>query len=262
MKYVMITHWKNHWNNVPNNQTFYSLRMLKNLNEKDLKENTSTIFIKLNEKTRRPERAWKGIVYNFKVNNLERRIYFEFQLDKEILVPEKYRGWKEGWYIDVEEDIINDAIFFPPFFYILKLTNDWRVFEEYTYYLLRLVGINKIYRYENQRGSADGFFVFKNLIVIYDTTLESNFISKKKQQIHNYCSQLNSGRLEYKSIIIDTSHCSKEVWIITRGHTHEIKKVNSIVVKEVSIDSLINLYLNRLKESINEEKMENKLKNI
>jgi len=98
----MITHWKNHWNNVPNNRTFYSLRMLKNLNEKELKENTSTIFIKLNGKNRRPE-----------------------------------------------------------------------IFEEYTYYLLRLVGINKIYRYENQRGSTDGFFVFKNLIVIYDTTLES-----------------------------------------------------------------------------------------
>jgi len=47
------------------------------------------------------------------------------------------------------------------------------IFEEYIYYLLRLVGINKICRYENQRGSADGFFVFKNLIVIHDTTLES-----------------------------------------------------------------------------------------
>jgi len=168
MKYVMITHWKNHWNNVPNNQTFYSLEMLKTLNVKDLRENTSTIFIKLNERTRRPERAWEGVVYNFRVNDVENRIYFDFRLDREILVPEKYRGWTEGWYIDEEEDTIdNRAIFYPPFFYILKLTNDWRIFEEYTYYLLRLIGINEIYRHRKQRGLADGFFVFKNLAVFY-----------------------------------------------------------------------------------------------
>jgi len=261
MKYVMITHWKNHWNNVPNNRTFYSLKMLKRpLNVKDLRENIFTIFIKLNEKTRRPERAWEGVVYNFRINNVENRIYFEFRLDREILVPEKYRDWTEGWY--KEEDTMDIAIFYPPFFYILKLTNDWRMFEEYTYYLLRLIGINEIYRYRKQRGLADGFFVFKNLAVIYDTTLESNFMSKKEQQIQNYCSQLERGRLEFKSISIDISHCRKEVWIITRGYTRKIKKVNSIAVKEVSIDSLINLYLNRLKESINEEELENKLKNI
>ena len=29
LKYVMVTHWGNHWNNLPNNETYFTKNMLK-----------------------------------------------------------------------------------------------------------------------------------------------------------------------------------------------------------------------------------------
>ncbi len=272
MKYIMITHWKDHWNKLPGNQTHYTFGMLKEgVDLNNLKNNTPTVFIKLNEDTKEPEKAWEGVVYDFEINKKRGRVYFKVKINREILVPEKYKTWKEGWYMDEEKlprkaisegDILYKAILLPPFFYILKETNNWEKFEKYTHWLLKLLGINEIYKYERQKGTADGFFKFGNLAVIYDATLESNFEETKKEQIRNYYNQLKNGRLEYQKTVVDVLHCKKQVWIITKGKTRQIMQVDEVVVKEVSLDSLIKIYLDRVDENLNSDELENRLRNI
>ncbi|OQY28021.1 MAG: hypothetical protein B6244_08760 [Candidatus Cloacimonetes bacterium 4572_55] len=48
----------------------------------------------------------------------------------------------------------------PAFFHKLLSTHNWREFEEYTYYLLKILGIQTAYNFldERQAGKADGFF--------------------------------------------------------------------------------------------------------
>jgi hypothetical protein len=60
----------------------------------------------------------------------------------------------------------------PTFFDILPITSDWKEFEKYTYYLLRLLGIPVIHSFlaQDQSGRADGFIKIGNLAIIYDCT--------------------------------------------------------------------------------------------
>lgn len=70
----------------------------------------------------------------------------------------------------------------PDFFGKLIATENWQEFEKYTYYLLKLVGIQTVYNFwgERQAGKADGFFKIGNLAVLYDCTLRSGEIEKDK----------------------------------------------------------------------------------
>ena len=63
-----------------------------------------------------------------------------------------------------------DSDLVPAFFPILLSTKNWKDFETYTYYLLKLLGITIAYNFLNERqaGKADGFFKIGNLAVIYD----------------------------------------------------------------------------------------------
>jgi hypothetical protein len=188
-------------------------------------------------------------------------------LDK---IPSNYLSLKEGWYlfeetfekILIEEIIPLEYVLYPPFFYSLLRTRDWEEFENYTFWLLKIIGINNIYKFEKQKGRADGFFIFRNLAVIYDCTLDIKFEETKNQQIENYCAQLKSGRLEYEKVSYDINQCQKQVWIITKGTSKIIKQIDDIVVKEVSIQDLIKIYRKRMNENINEKELEELLVNI
>lgn len=272
MIYIMVTNWEDHWNNLRDSSTHFTTRMLKgNMNEFKLKDNTKTIFIKINKETRLIENAWIGKVTKISEGTRKdgkRCIYFRVIIKDKITCPNKYSNYSEGWYVDEEEtegEIYKECIFDPSFFSELKMTNDWRTFEEYTYYLIRCLGVHISHRFgfKKQKGKADGFFKFRNFAVLYDCTLDLNFEKSKNTQIENFCDQMKKGIIEYNRKRINISNCNKKVWIITRTrNTRLIKEIDEIDVKEVSIEKIIELYRKRIKEDIDENIFEEELRSI
>jgi hypothetical protein len=155
---------------------------------------------------------------------------------------------------------------YPPFFDKLLVTGDWKEFERYTDYLLKLLGIQAIYTFvdERQAGKADGFFKFGNLAVMYDCTLDvGNIEENKKDQIINYCNRLRQGNLELQGgTTLEFHNHHKQVWLITRGASRRIKLINDIVIKEVAVRDIANLYQERLKGTVSDEHLEASLRNI
>lgn len=97
---------------------------------------------------------------------------------------------------------------------------------------------------------------------MYDSTLESNFEESKEVQIGNYCSQLEPGSITYQENVIKFHNCQKQVWIITRGTLRIIKRVSGVIVKEVPVNKLIQIYKERLENNFNEDQLESKLRDI
>jgi len=263
MIYIMVTNWENHWNNLGDNSTYFTVGMLRgNMNESKFKDNTKTIFIKRNKETQSIENTWIGKVA--KISEGTRRdgkkcIYFRVVIEDKIPFPNKYSNYSEGWYVDEEEtdeEISKECIFDPSFFTELK---------EYTYYLIRCLGIHNSHRFgfKKQKGKADGFFKFRNFAVLYDCTLDSRYEESKKTQIENFCDQMKKGIIEYNRKRINISNCNKNVWIITRTrNTRLIKEIDEIDVKEVSIGKIIELYRKRIKEDIDENVFEKELRSV
>lgn len=158
-----------------------------------------------------------------------------------------------------------EAELLPPFFDKLLEKGDWQDFERYTLYLLRLLGIQAVYSFvdERQAGKADGFFKFGNLAVLYDCTLDrQNIEESKKEQIINYCNRLQQGSIELVGGTTEEfQNHHKQVWLVTRGTSRRIKIVNGIVVKEVAVRDLIEIYRERLKDS-GDESLETRLRNV
>ena len=154
----------------------------------------------------------------------------------------------------------------PAFFQHLPATSNWRHFEEYTYYLLKVLGIQTLYHFlgERQAGRADGFFKIGNLAVLYDCTLRTGQIEDEKQdQIMNYCHQLHQGYIDISQDIREEfTHYHKQVWIITRGTTRRIKLMNSIEVKEIAVSDLMRLYDERLLRRLSDDMLETTLRSF
>jgi len=279
VKYVMVTHWDDHWNNLKNQGTYYTENMIeKEVNINNLVENASTLFIttlfiKLEDrgghKFGPPQRAWIGSVYGFR--KVRDEIHFKVKIDKEIplsKVPEEYLSLSPGWYLRdwyllEEEVVLLECFLYPPFFDSLLTTKAPKEFEEYVFKLLKLLGIHNIHKFEDQKGRPDGFFIFKILAVIYDCTLNENFEEEKAQQIKNYYAQLESGRLEYgEKYYYPISNRRKQVWIITRGRPRLVQRIDDVEVKEVPVQALIEIYVKRLIENLNETELEKELIDI
>ncbi|MBB1126132.1 hypothetical protein [Thiospirillum jenense] len=154
----------------------------------------------------------------------------------------------------------------PPFFEHLLTTHNWQQFEQYTTYLLKLLGILVVYPFfaERQAGKADGFFKTQTLVVLYDCTLRADHIeSDKRDQINNYCSQLKQGAIELSPHIKEEFfHHQQQVWIITQHDTQYVKMVNTINVKAVSVATLQALYYQRLTGYMTVTEFEEKLRNL
>lgn len=155
---------------------------------------------------------------------------------------------------------------YPAFYHQLLTTQNWGEFEEYTYYLLKLIGIQTAYKFlgERQAGKADGFFKFGNFAVLYDCTLDPhNVQTNKQEQILNYCHRLQSGRIELSGNAIEEfHHHHKQVWIITRNQTQTLQIWNDIVVKEINIQDLMQLYQQRLQYPASVDQIESRLRNL
>lgn len=154
----------------------------------------------------------------------------------------------------------------PAFFHKLLSTHNWREFEEYTYYLLKILGIQTAYNFldERQAGKADGFFKLGNLAVTYDCTLNKRDIeSSKGEQINNYCNRLKQGSIEISgSTTEEFYNHHKQVWIITQGTTRQIKVVNAIEVREVAVQDIMSLYQERLTTMMSDQSLEMQLRNL
>jgi hypothetical protein len=133
-------------------------------------------------------------------------------------------------------------------------------FEDAVFCLLRLLGIHTVYQYprDAQAGRADGFFILENLAVMYDCTLRESFEEYKEEQIENYINKLrNKSQLTIDTRKTDGGQGRKElqiqgkyrqVWIITRGSTREIRDYDGIKVKEIAVRDLIDIAINRCKD--------------
>src|SRR4030042_2209183 len=268
--YVMVTNFENHWDQIPNNTTKYSVSMIKFGNKSltevaDIDEKLPVIFIK-RKKNGPVEKAWRGNIKALCKKSYKEsyQIYFNVNIDKEILCPLEFMNLLEGWYLkDINQtlDIVETAqeqinIYNPPFFKSF-ISGTWEDFEDNTYRLLRLIGIHNIHPYDKkkQKGNPDGLFKLRNTIVLYDCTLESNYSESKSTQIDNYCSQLRSNKLAFGIQEYEIKECNKYVWIITRNNiTKIIKKYDDMEVKEIPIQKLIEIYSLRLKNHDIDEK--------
>jgi hypothetical protein len=259
MKYVMVTKFDKHWDKIEKGETSYGIGMLRdNMSESKLAENTETIFIK-KERDIAMSQAWRGSVGHIRraASKGKKKIYFSVTITEQIDFPEKYRPYSEGWYL--EENDENQ--FIPPFFNELCTTTDWSAFESLTASLLRILGINDVYTYErhNQRGQADGIFIFRNVVVIYDCTLDSNYARSKATQIENFINQLNKDRITIHDRSITIKDYKKRVWIITRNKRNKIKQIDDIIAREIPVSDLQQLYLAKMSENITSEELEKRL---
>jgi len=297
--YVMVTDWNDHWDNIEEN-TYYTKKLIKfDLQSHQLVENAPTLFIKVEEGTYKIIGAWFGYVSNFDqgVDNKGREIIsFNVQIENKLdlnealniikgidAIPQPKSNPKPGWYLlsqtkfqkpQIKSSIIipEEFAFYPPFFNNLIKTKNDSEFEDLVFQLLKLIGINNICKIDRkeQAGRGDGFFVFGDLAVIYDCTLLSDFMEKKKHQINNYCRQLENEQellCESKGRPFNIKNKRKQVWIIARNKTQKIKDYpcqngKSILVKEISIYDLIEIYIKRIKENFFEDELEKILENL
>lgn len=271
MKYIMVTKFDNHWINLQN--TKYKTGMLKNgMNEEKLRDNTDTIFIK-RDKNNRIVSTLEGKVSDICIiqNNMgEKSISFSVKLDNKIDCPDRYLDYGPGWYLENVENYHNvsnepEKIFDPAFFDVLIRPNDWKEFEKYIYYLIRCLGIHIVHKFapQDQRGKADGFFRFKNVAVLYDCTLDTDFRNRKEEQIKNFCNRLREGIITFGQELQDIHNCYKSVWIITNSQNHSlIQRRDEITIVEVPVKKIIDLYRNRLNRNLDEGAFEGELRKL
>lgn len=281
MSYIMITNWSNHWDKIPHNSTtYYNLTMLRGGLSKDkvlsLSERISTLFIKRFKDKPGVEKAWVGYSSGFQYTDTPTPcIRFTVEIDKEVPCPQTHLTTPTGWYPDGEDTATrlrgsevtttNQQKYLPPFIEEISRTSDWQTFEDGVYDLLCLLGIHKCWRFDskNQAGKADGVFVFENLAVIYDCTLNPNFESSKEVQVENYIHQLQRDRIKLGTTEVPIGGKRKYVWIISRGSaSRELKKIEDIVIKEIPVASLIKIYLKRFRSTWDERELARKLEDL
>lgn len=156
-------------------------------------------------------------------------------------------------FLEYEENILKDLK------KIISI-NKFDDFEDGIYLILKLMGIHKLFQFDrnSQAGKADGFFILENMAVMYDCTLHQDFESFKEEQIENYINKLNQkSEITFDVQKLDDSVASKtlqisgktkQVWIITKGESKELRDFDNIKIKEVSVHDLIKILSTRIKE--------------
>jgi hypothetical protein len=208
--------------------------------------NNGTKYMVIDQRSRNEQGEWIGIKMRIFEDEL---LEFQRVFGKMVDVVMNYFPGLET-IKQAESSLAQQNLFLPPVLSELITTSDWKIFEHNTYYLLKLLGIQNVYKFssDNQAGRADGFFRFNNVAVMYDCTIQAiNIETRKEEQIINYCNRLQSGQLEFAGNNIEEfRQCSKQVWIITRGKSQILRTMNGIVVKIIDIERLLQIYEQRL----------------
>ncbi|MBI5779122.1 MAG: hypothetical protein HZA49_06665 [Planctomycetes bacterium] len=273
MKFIMITTWWGHWDNIRGDSTYYSTTMVPSKIKKEeiLKlQNVETLFIKIPSDKDFITGCWTGKTTNFREEMQSGKpiIRFDVIIGLRASFPTQYQDLKSGWYCEDWQSspaVVEDKSFDPPFFDILNTTTDHKHFETHAYRLLKVLGLHTLYKFpmQDQSGKSDGFFVFKSLAVIFDMTLRKDFEQAKKVQMENYCGQLKNGMIEIikggKKREFNVGSNARQVWIITNGSSREIRTIDGITIKEVPIKNIMELYRKRIQDDLDEADFEKKL---
>ena len=272
-KYLMVTNWKHHWDNLGywNNSTLFTKPMIKdNIAQSELPLQAHTIFIK-RDSTRRVEGCWEGVTSNYRQEDYKGKsaIRFDIRDLKRVECPAELLEASEGWHLNplqtsdgAGSEMTNS--FHPPFFQTMSACGHLD-FELHCFHLLRLLGIHDLHKIPQKRnaGKADGFFKFQSLSVIYDATLESNFLEVKEQQIENYVNQLKKEKISLSGKSYTIKDTQRQVWIITRGaEVNALLEEDHIKVKEIPYTKLIDLYMERVETDIGSDECWDRMKDL
>lgn len=297
MNYIIVTVHSSYFNvtgrtkEIPYPKRFIRPVVLENIDKKTIL-NSKCIFAYKEGKL--IKKLYIGIIENV-TNQDADNIYCNILINDEIESDEKFNKYN-GWSILPEKDFIftiknkhdtvnvnesqenfpqetkniqeltipNEINLLPTFFEEITKTTDFNRFEELTYLLLKLIGLNDLIKINprDAAGKADGFFRIGNFAVIYDATLKENYLDFKKMQIKSYIERLKDEIFTDVDEEFEFPNFKKAVWIITKGENKVIRNASGIKIKEVSIKSLITVYSNRLKYNWSEEKLEENLLNI
>jgi hypothetical protein len=268
-QYIMVTNWEDHWDKLNkkwNNSTIFSIDLIKDgLSNSKWPTEAITLFIKIKKGTYEFEKCWIGKTKNFRQDLYKGNQVIRFDISdlKETSCPAEYKHYSIGWHLN--KSTISGANHLEPAFFEEMSNCDPLAFEQYCFYLLRLLGIHDIHKFpqNDNRGKADGFFLFNSLAVIYDATLVSDYKKKKKTQVENYINQLKKEEISFGSTCYTLKNNKRQVWIITRGDSVDIiKSEDNIRAKEIPYTRLIEIYRKRLNEEIGIEDLCDILKDL
>jgi hypothetical protein len=289
MIYVMVTGWRKHWDGVK--RTYYTANLFKgNVPPQD---GTKTLFIKIPSNEDARQGAWVGTVMNITHDAGKGRYDFDVCDLRAINWDDQFGKLSPGWYEidanDISKDeigkiiqaidkksvsqqtrvsksgILTESDLVPPMFYRLMVTNNSDEFEALGAAALQMLGIHKLYTYDpsKQAGRSDGFFVFKDIAVIFDFTLDTNWRQRKKQQVSNYVNQLKSGTISIDNVSHDVNGKKKYVWIIVKGDgTKFIEQRDDVVIKQVDIRDILDLIVKRVLERMTEDQLAERLRSL
>lgn len=269
IQYIMVTNWADHWSKFigPDKRdagTFFTLNMTHHpvLKKGPWFAKARTLFITLNEK-KQCTKCWIGYSRDFKTHkyNENPAIRFEIEGLEEVDCPPEFKSYPIGWHLN---EANSHALNQPLFFSYMK-TCAWQKFEEYSFQLLRLLGIHDVLKFpqNDNKGKSDGFFVFNTLAVLYDVTLDDNFKATKKTQIDNYVNLLRKDKIKQGKREYSFHEKNREVWIINRGpQVKLLKTVDDIKVKEIPYHRLIDIYYTRLSKEIDTRELCDLLKGL
>lgn len=275
VKYIMVTNWDSHWDRLTskwNNSTLFTVPVIKdNLSIGPWHDEVLTLFIK-KDKSNSFEKSWIGRAKNFRrdPNKGKPAIRFEVSDLKEVEYHPSFDRYFNGWHlnkgvvISQNQSSLQGGSSLQPAFFKEMETCSWEMFELYSYYLLRLLGINDINKVpqKDNRGKADGFFLVNTFAVLYDATLDTD-LNKKSQQIENYVNQLKSNRYLLNNNYFTIKDYQKQVWIITRGDVvKHLPSHDGIRVKEIPFKRLVDIYDKRLTTEMDAENLIETLKNL
>lgn len=270
-EYILVTDFTGHWQYVE--RSSYNQEMVT---ADPLQPNTPAIFIRRFGSTSTP-RGWIGEIK--RIDRRGDRVYFSFDLRSEATEDEvrqalrTIEGRQNGWHVyQTETDRPGSARFrdqlrIPFLESLLNERVDPENFEKFCYWLLRLLGIHEVFTVEYQAGHWDGFFVFGNLAVIYDATLQRDFEQAKAQQIENYVRKLQSGVVDWRDKngvpnTFSVGDKEKQVWVLTRGRSRLISRHNDVLVKEVFVKDLVELLYSRVTEGMSQRDLEDALRRL
>jgi hypothetical protein len=278
VEYVMVTKWKGHWDNfwspVSNAQsTLFTHGVIKDnsLKKGPWPAKAKTLFIKLND-LNKFEKSWIGYSSNFKSDDYKGKSAIRFEVSdlKQIEHHSSFDRYSNGWHLNKDilitesESVSQIYSNLQPSFFKEMETCGWETFELYSFYLLRLLGINDINKIpqKDNRGKADGFFMFKSFAVFYDATLDTD-LNKKSQQIENYVNQLKNDKYLFNNNYFTIKDYQKQVWIITRGDVvKHLPSHDGIKVKEIPFKMLVDIYDKRLATELDADNLMETLKNL
>ena len=277
IKYIMVTSWSNHWDKLQGSKgasTLFTLPLIKdNIADNPLPDDAVTLFIKLTE-NKTFEKSWIGKTKNFRKDQTNGKDAIRFDVSdlRELECPQQYKGHLNGWHLNKSISVAaieikpgnTDANLQPAFFSEMAVCN-WQLFEDHCFHLLRLIGIHDIHKFpqSDNRGKADGFFKLSSLSVLYDATLERDFVTQKETQVDNYINQLKGDKVKIGQQSYTVKETNRQVWIITRGSSvRPIRTEDHIKVKEIPYSNLIAVYHQRLQTEIGIEDLWDVLKDL